>query len=541
MLLSNDHKRYYTLAVILIVLIILSGYFIYNAERNAILNEKYDQLELITKLKISWLESWHHDEVYDANIISEDTFIQEYLSRWLITSDMDYFDRLAIHLNSILRQHDFNRLKIVDNSGKVVISATEDYEHLEDSLTDYLDLAINSNDVVYTDFHQSEHHDTYQIDYIKRIGDTDYFLVITIDPSNELMSMIELWPIPSRSAETALFRIDENGLQSISKLRFSDNVKIASEEYETFKDRPIVKVAQGIRGHFTGIDYKGAEVISWGERVPGTQWYLLSKIDKSEIYEDMADRIILIVLITLALIFTTITGLSLVYRKHQHALYRKLYEGELQLRKSQDDIADSLKEKNILLSEIHHRVKNNLAIVSSLLQLETDNIKNKTAKTALLNSVFRIQSMAMIHELLYTSKNFSRIRFEEYAGRLCKSIANAYDHSHLINIDIQIEPVEINIKQAIPIALIITEMVTNSYKHGFPNQKSGNIHLKVIHTSNELQLYIKDDGVGTDRDLDSIDSLGITLIKNLSAQLEGSYRFIQQNGFGLELTFPYES
>lgn len=535
-----EHSRYYFLAIVIIALIIASGYFIFNAERKAILNEKYAQLELITKLKISWIENWHADEINDAIIISDDLFLIEYLNDWLSTSDSHYYSRLSAHLNSILRQHDFFSLKIVNESGQVIISATNDYEDLEDFLLDYLSKAMISDEVIHTDFHQSEYHDVFQIDYIKRIRNSEYFIVITIDPTNDIMPMIELWPVPSRSAETAIFRIDETGLQSISNLRYAETVSISAEEYHLYEERPVVRVAMGYNGYIKGIDYKGVEVINWGERVPGTKWFLLSKIDISEVYEDMMDRIILIVLITIALILTTIFGLSMVYRKRQHELYRQLYEGELQLRKSQEDIAESLTEKNILLSEIHHRVKNNLAIVSSLLQLESENIKNKSAKAALSNSVFRIQSMAMIHELLYTSNNFSKIRFEDYTTKLCKSIADTYDNSQRISIDSDIQPIEFNIKQAIPMALIITEMVTNSYKHGFPDQKSGFIEIKVSKNDDKITLYIKDNGVGTNSNIELIESLGITLIKNLSIQLDGSFRFIQDNGFGLELIFPFD-
>ncbi len=193
---------------------------------------------------------------------------------------------------------------------------------------------------------------------------------------------------------------------------------------------------------------------------------------------------------------------------------------------AEEKMQASLKEKEALLSEVHHRVKNNMQVIISLLKLQAEKIEDKNYANMLQESQNRILSMALVHEQLYMSKDFANIEFSEYV----KSLLNGLFISHGIDtnkvkLNIEIEDVSFDIENAIPCGLIINELVSNSLKHAFPRQGEGNISI-VLQSINEveLELTVSDDGVGIPEDLDirAAESMGLHIVRILAEQtLEG--------------------
>ncbi len=210
---------------------------------------------------------------------------------------------------------------------------------------------------------------------------------------------------------------------------------------------------------------------------------------------------------------------------------RKKYEQELQ---------ESIHEKEVLLSEIHHRVKNNLAVVSGMMHLQAFDEKNKEVQLRLYDSIFRIQTMATIHELLYQSESFSQLIFSEIIGKLVQGVHNTLENGKNISIEIEKTKIELNINQAIPCSLIINEVITNIYKHAFTGRDYGSIYVKISEKNDEITLEISDDGIGLPEDLNTEEagSLGMHIINILAKQLEGTCRFeSDQKGTKFHLVF----
>jgi len=186
----------------------------------------------------------------------------------------------------------------------------------------------------------------------------------------------------------------------------------------------------------------------------------------------------------------------------------------------------SLKEKEVLLKEIHHRVKNNLQIISSLLRLQSGYIKDKQALEIFQDSQNRIRAMALIHENLYQINNLAEIEFSEYIRKLTNNLIRFYTiHNKNIIINSQIEKTFLKIDTAIPCALIINELISNSIKHAFINSDEGEIHVEFIALQeNKYSLSVSDNGVGVKENIDSLkkQSLGLELVWNLVEQLEGT-------------------
>lgn len=212
-------------------------------------------------------------------------------------------------------------------------------------------------------------------------------------------------------------------------------------------------------------------------------------------------------------------------------------------KKAEQKIKESLKEKEILLAEIHHRVKNNLAVITGLLELQVQNTDNDEAKTVLRDSQLRINSMALIHEKLYQSDNLSLIQFGKYIGELIDVIADSHiTKEKPIEIEIESDPVEFTITQAIPCGLLMNEIVTNALKHAFEGRKAGTISISLKKKNEIIDLVIFDDGVGLPDNFEElkVKSLGMTLIYTLASQLNAEMKIESDEGTRYRLTFPIQ-
>lgn len=209
-------------------------------------------------------------------------------------------------------------------------------------------------------------------------------------------------------------------------------------------------------------------------------------------------------------------------------------------RENEEKLKSALKEKEVLLGEVHHRVKNNLAIINSLLQLEIFNTDNDQLKNILSESQMRIHSMALIHETLYSLGDFANISFGKYIQKLTTSLLETFpEKSNNIDINLHTEDVTLNINQAIPCALLINELITNSFKHAFPNFETGTITIELQEKQNTVHLKISDNGIGFDANkaLKNSNTLGLTLIKKLIDQIDGKVDINTQNGTSFHIAF----
>ncbi|MFY0696228.1 MAG: PAS domain S-box protein [Balneola sp.] len=213
-------------------------------------------------------------------------------------------------------------------------------------------------------------------------------------------------------------------------------------------------------------------------------------------------------------------------------------------KKSEEIIENSLKEKTTLLSEIHHRVKNNLAIVSGLLQLQKNEVKDEKVTAAFEQSINRIISIAMVHELMYKSPELSSINIQTYLDMLVPAISAAMsDHNRDIEFDIEIDQYKLNINQAIPIGLLLNELITNSFKYAFQDQEEGMINIKLDADGEKVTVLYEDNGsgFGDDSNFDKPKNLGLNLIHTQLQQLGASYTVDTTDKFKLEFTFESEA
>jgi PAS domain S-box-containing protein len=217
------------------------------------------------------------------------------------------------------------------------------------------------------------------------------------------------------------------------------------------------------------------------------------------------------------------------------------YQDITDQKRAERQIKTSLSEKEVLLQEIHHRVKNNLQVVSSLLSLQSEQIKNKEALTVFKESQDRVKAMALVHERLYKSQDLANIDFTGYVQNLSNHLMRSYgSHAGAVSLDLKVEPVPLGIDAAIPCGLIINELVSNALKYAFPKGERGTILLSLKQEGNNtLRLIVKDDGIGMPEgiDLSNTPSLGLKLVQGLVQQLGGVLTHRNNNGTEFDISF----
>ena len=212
----------------------------------------------------------------------------------------------------------------------------------------------------------------------------------------------------------------------------------------------------------------------------------------------------------------------------------KVDEKTKSLLEVEKELIKSLGEKEVLLKEIHHRVKNNLAVVTALLDLQYMNTSELKVKQILNDSKSRVKSMAYIHETLYQTEDFSKVNLQEYLDRLCKSINTAFNtEGKVITISLDTNGQKMEMDKAIPLGLLLNELLVNSYKHAFIDRTKGEIAVKLIKEKGTLELLVHDDGVGfvpVDQEKRKSKSLGMTIIKTLARQLKAELSIDSEPG-----------
>jgi two-component sensor histidine kinase len=210
------------------------------------------------------------------------------------------------------------------------------------------------------------------------------------------------------------------------------------------------------------------------------------------------------------------------------------------LKVREEQLRASLREKETLLREINHRVKNNLQIVSSLLNLQLQSITDEKARALLQESRNRIYSMATIHELLYRRSEMETVAVKDYIGEITRYLMEVYELSFTtITIEKEIDDIELDMDEAIPVGLIITELVSNSIKYAFPETQEGTIFISLKVHENSVELVVRDNGVGMPETVLAREghSLGLLLVQALVDQLQGTFSVDNRDGAYFSVVF----
>ncbi|MGB8647391.1 MAG: histidine kinase dimerization/phosphoacceptor domain -containing protein [Anaerolineae bacterium] len=317
---------------------------------------------------------------------------------------------------------------------------------------------------------------------------------------------------------------------------------------------------------------EGVSVVGAVAEVPDTDWLVIAEVERQEAYETTATAFWLLLGGIAAF---GIAALLITRRILTHSIFEpiealragaiRIGEGDRlhriavgwqdeigtvadafnemtdRLKAHEDQLEAGVREKEVLLQEIHHRVKNNMQIIASLLNLQLGTLTDPVARATLRDSQTRIRAMALVHEKLYRSTDLSRIDLETYIRSLTASLYHTYaPNLRQIEMTLALQPIGLGIDRAIPCGLILNELVTNALKHAFPNGQPGNIQVELTATPDgRVRLAVSDNGVGLPDglDIEKLDSLGLQLVDTLTAQIGGQLEISRAAGARFTITF----
>jgi two-component sensor histidine kinase len=208
-------------------------------------------------------------------------------------------------------------------------------------------------------------------------------------------------------------------------------------------------------------------------------------------------------------------------------------------KQAEEALKASLREKEVLLKEIHHRVKNNLQVISSLLNMQSHHLNDPKDVDVFRSSIDRVKSMARIHDRLYRSGSLSNIYFPAYINDLVRELFANYSTGKGIELDFNVDPISLTIDDAIPLGLIINELVSNALKHAFPGDRQGSITIDLHSEGKKTVLLVSDSGIGFPADVNFADtqSLGMQLVVTIVEQLEGTIELDRDKGTAFRIVF----
>jgi PAS domain S-box-containing protein len=233
----------------------------------------------------------------------------------------------------------------------------------------------------------------------------------------------------------------------------------------------------------------------------------------------------------------SVTGYSIEDKPYMFAVLRDITER----REAEEQVRKSLHEKELLVKEVHHRVKNNLTVIHSLLKLQSRYVEEERYREMFNDSMGRIKSMATIHEKLYRSEDLAKINFSDYISDMTDSLYRSYELSPgKVTLKKDVEKVTLGIDASIPCGLIVNELISNALKYAFPEDRKGEIKLSLrMKGRDEIELTVSDDGVGIPEGLDyrKTDTLGLNLVRDLVGQLGGIMELNREKGTEFQITF----
>ena len=524
-------RRLYIAAFsILAVLVFIAGFFYYQNRTTSVKRDKFNELSAIAQLKQNQIQTWRENTIVNGVIFSKNEMFISELNQYLKGKQSPGNILLRLDLEKKLRG--FSSVGIIDTDFKCILC---------DSLLEF-DKNLIPRDLFkfkkpfLSNIYPNEDTTSFRIDlYVPLIRRNENVAVLILqqNPEDFIYPLLQTYPTPSKTSETLIFYLEEDYLVYLNRLRHSNIKPFKLKLPINDPDLPAAMLARGETGIVEGNDYRGVPVLADLRKIPDTEWLLVTKVDKDELLSTLNQEITIVVLFTLILIACIGLGISFLWKIQRAKFYRELYDAESQ---KKEILQRSLSEKEFLMKEIHHRVKNNLQIIASLLNLQSNALNDEKTRNIFRDTSNRIQSIAMVHHKLY-SDNLGTVNTKNYIPELVGLISDSYcTNEREIEIKMNIAPLEFKIDNAVYLGLLINEVLTNSYKHAFNGRNNGEIKIDLTSSTNADELIIEDNGSGFNP-AKSKTGLGSVLLETLIEQLDGTMELKSENGTSYKFLF----
>ncbi|MGC9365392.1 MAG: PAS domain S-box protein, partial [Fidelibacterota bacterium] len=395
-----------TTIVILSVLIAITGYFYYHHESRMIRQERENELKAIASMKSDQISKWYQDEIFDAKTISNNVFLLERIENWLSEPSPSNRELLNQHISAIISEHDYEDILLTTTNGQIILSSDDQIINADSVLIQNVKRTIDEKILTMVDFYHCSVHNKIHIDFISPVFNSQSIpkvvMVFQISPEKFLFPLIQSWPLPSKSSETLIVRQDGDSVLFLNELRHRTDSALKLRVPLTNNNVTAVQAVLGYQGILRGIDYRGEKVLADIRAISGTPWFMISKIDESELFAELHSKAFFTVLFFLLIILFVAAGLANLYSYQQRNMYRNLYQSQEEFRTTLYCIGDA-----VITTDKNGNVKHLNPVAEQLTgwrekqargkSLEkVFNIINETTRQKVENPVTRILEKGMI-------------------------------------------------------------------------------------------------------------------------------------------------
>ena len=387
-------SKWHLFFIVLFIGIVFSaiGYYLYKTESIEIRKEKYAYLDAIANLKVDQLTKWKTERLSEAKFFpTMGKFIKSTITLSSDINNKESKDFLTQTLLPIKERHSYQNLFVTDLNGKVLFTLDPDVDKIDSITFINLKQAVTKDSIIFMDFYQCNTHHAIHLDILSPIKDNNNnaigVFILRFDPNVYLYPLIQKWPTPSKTAESLIFRNEGKQIRLLSKAKHVQTsamdiiIPIENKEYVA------VKGAHGQTGIMEGLDYRGVQVLAAIHKVPTTNWYLVSKVDTDEIFNELVYRGRSIVLLTMFSFLLVAAMASFLYKRRQSAVYKNLFLKEKELSETKEEYRTALYSIGdaVIATDRHSIVKQMNSVAEEL-----TGWKESEAKGKKLDEVFRI-------------------------------------------------------------------------------------------------------------------------------------------------------
>ena len=333
------------IAIVISTFIIISGKYYYEHDKQITRLEKYNELKAIADLKTNEIVQWHNERLSEASFFSKHEMMVEETYR-LVNGNNQSAKILQKSLIHLVDGKRYDNIFILNTNGSIIFSLDSSFS-MVDSTTINLNQKIqNTRNILFSDFYICSYHKSIHFDiiapFIDKKNNVFATLIFRVNPNDYLYPIIQNWPTPSKSAETLIVRSDGDSVLFLNELRHIKETALRLKMPTSLVNLPANKAILGRTGIFEGIDYRNINVISDLRSIPGTNWYMVAKIDKDEIFKELYKEAIFITVLTLLIILFLVTFLTWIYNSRQKNMYKKLLANEIELHESHEEFRATL-------------------------------------------------------------------------------------------------------------------------------------------------------------------------------------------------------
>jgi PAS domain S-box-containing protein len=406
------------LAGILAIFIAAGGYLYYRHQANTIREQKHTELQAISELKINQLVQWRKERIGDGRVFSTLPYLVREVDQWLQNkTNFKLKEDIKKLLTIPQKEYSYQDVFLSSTNGELLLSVGGKLVDFDSAVSENIKKAALVDSLVSSDFYYCKTENTIHYDIIAPLKNeknlTIAMLVLRINPYDYLYPFIQSWPTPSISSETLIIRKDGDSVLFLNDLRFHTGSALSLKVPLTRKEAPAVQSVLGLEGIFEGKDYRDVDVLAFNHHVTGTSWYMVAKVDQSEIYSDLYEQAIFIFVFSGILMLLCAVGIMWIYHYRQRNIYRTLWQTQEEYRTTLLSIGDA-----VIATDKEGRVRHLNYVAEQLTGWKENDAKNK-----------------MLEEVFHVINEDTRIRIENPVQMVLKEghVVGLVNHTLLIS------------------------------------------------------------------------------------------------------------